>query len=422
MTGSSSPIQRPHHQRQPHRRSRQLRWLLIVVFSYLIVPGPAQAAPLIPLVPFACEDGMQASGAAYRICMPDHWNNRLVVYAHGYVAPNRPLGIPEDQMRLPGSSFSVDQLVTSLGYAFATSGYSTNGLAIEEGLQDLVDVVDLFTAQKGTPEKVLLAGVSEGGAITALALERHPDIFDGGLAMCGPYGSFRDQINYLGDFRVLFDYFFPAVMPPTPIHVPTELLDSWETSYYTNTIRPVLTDPANATQVDALLATGGVAFDPNDPTTKLASSEELLWYNVFATNDATTKLGGQPFDNQTRQYTAPTATALLNQQVARYTADATALSALAASYETSGQLANPLVTLHTTGDPVVPYQQAMKYRTKTMLADNLALHQAITVNAYGHCRFSNLDILGAFNQLITLVNNPPAYQPVRHLYLPLMTQ
>ena len=42
------------------------------------------------------------------------------------------------------------------------------------------------------------------------------------LALCGPVGDFAGQIDYLGDFRVLFDYFFPGVIPgdrwtcPTP--------------------------------------------------------------------------------------------------------------------------------------------------------------------------------------------------------------
>lgn len=406
--------------RRPHLTFYGIAQVLaLLVLCCLVSYSSVQAQPTAAL---ACEDGLQSSGATYRICMPAQWNNRLIVYAHGYVAPNRPVGIPEDQMRLPGNSLSVDQLITSQGYAFAASGYYTNGLAIEEGISDLIDVVAIFKAQKGTPEKVLLVGVSEGGAITALAVEQHPDIFDGGLAMCGPYGSFREQINYFGDVRVLFDYFFPSVMPTSAVDVPASLLDTWETSYYTNTVQPVLINPANATNVDALLATSGAAFDQNDPTTKEKSIKDLLWYNVFATNDAKAKLGGQPFDNQSRLYTSPTDAEILNQQIARFTADQAALTALTAGYETSGQLTKPLVTLHTTGDPIVPYWQATQYRTKTMLADNLALHEAMTVNAYGHCSFSTLDVLGAFSQLVAMVNTPPTYKPVPHAYLPLISR
>src|SRR5271154_3953024 len=75
-------------------------------------------------------DGVQASGAAYRICLPDpgKWNGNLVIFAHGYVATTEPLGIPEDQLSLPDGT-SLPELINSLGYAFAVSGYSVNGLA-----------------------------------------------------------------------------------------------------------------------------------------------------------------------------------------------------------------------------------------------------------------------------------------------------
>ncbi len=43
-----------------------------------------------------CEDGPQASGATYRICMPAVWNGDLVIYALGQVAPTRPVGLPVD--------------------------------------------------------------------------------------------------------------------------------------------------------------------------------------------------------------------------------------------------------------------------------------------------------------------------------------
>lgn len=389
----------------------------VLICCLLSFPRSAHAAPL------ACEDGAQSSGATYRICMPAQWNNRLVVYAHGYVAPTRPVGIPEDQMRLPGSTFTVDQLVTGQGYAFATSSYRTNGLAIQEGIADLLDVVDIFKAQKGTPTKVLLVGISEGGAITALALEQQAAVFDGGLAMCGPYGSFREQINYFGDFRVLFDHFLPGVLPPSPIDIPSDLLATWETGYYTNTIQPALSASTNTTAIDHLLTVSQAAFDPNDSTTKIQSIQDLLWYNVFATNDAKAKLGGQPFDNQERVYgqdvTDPTLdAAVINEQVARFGAEPIALTALS-SYETTGHLTKPLITLHTTGDPIVPFWHATRYAFKTLAADNLALHEQITVQAYGHCRFSTFDVLGAFTRLVTLVDTPPAYQPVQHAYLPI---
>ena len=45
--------------------------------------------------PQACTEGTQASGALYQIC-PAAANDKLVVYAHGYVSPNEPLAIPAE--------------------------------------------------------------------------------------------------------------------------------------------------------------------------------------------------------------------------------------------------------------------------------------------------------------------------------------
>ena len=59
--------------------------------------------------------------------------------------------------------------------------------------------------------KYFVTGASEGGAIAALSLENDPT-YSGGVAVCGPIGSFQKQLNYIGDVRVLFDYFFPKVL------------------------------------------------------------------------------------------------------------------------------------------------------------------------------------------------------------------
>ncbi len=113
-----------------------------------------------------CEDGIQTSGAIYRICMPTlaTWNKQLVVYAHGYMAIYRPVEIPEEQMSLEGSSVTVDELITARGYGFATTSYYTNGLAVEAGMADLTDLVSIFAIAVTTPSKVILAGRLRGGA------------------------------------------------------------------------------------------------------------------------------------------------------------------------------------------------------------------------------------------------------------------
>jgi pimeloyl-ACP methyl ester carboxylesterase len=373
----------------------------------------------LPSAPLACDpDKQQASGAFYRICMPvfPPWNGDLVVYAHGYVSPTDPVGIPEDQMRLPDGTL-ISDAVNLLGFAFATTSYSTNGLAVREGIADLVDLVDIFSAEKSTPDTVYLVGISEGGIITALVVEQYPDVFDGGLALCGPYGDFVGQINYWGDFRVVFDYFFPGLLPGSPIDIPDSLMEHWNTIYET-TIKPEIENPSNASKVEQLLSVTNAPFDISDPSTKQSTIERLLWYNVFATNDGITKLGGQPFDNQDRVYSGSDDDAQLNAGVSRFSADQAALDEIADYYETTGQLNIPLVTAHTTGDPVIPYWHAVRYRGKIILADNIALHECFKADRYGHCNFTTSEIISALSRLQEMVENPPPHQPVNRLFLP----
>ncbi len=411
--------------------SRLLPWvlataLLLITFGVLAVPPTAalssepalltEAHHVIPNAPLACDpDGIQASGALYRICMPPIWNNHLVVYAHGYVTPTAPLSIPSEANQ-------IAQVANLLGYAVATTSYSTNGLAVVQGKADVIDLVNIFTTQKGAPSRVYLVGASEGGIITALAIEQRPDVFDGGLALCGPYGDFRDQVDYWGDFRLIFDYFFPGLLPGSPISVPQSLMDNWGS--YSVTVTQAIENPANASLVNQLLNVTHAPTDTAVPGTAVSTTLSILWYNVFATNDGIAKLGGLPFNNQNpyRAYSGSQNDGQLNQGVPRFSADPAALSEIAAKYETTGQLTVPLVTMHTTGDPIIPYWHAARYRGKTILADNIALHEHIEVVRYGHCNFRTIEeVLPAFNKLVEMVNNPPAYRPVRRVFLPVIT-
>ena len=284
-----------------------LRLLSIPLLAFILLIGMvtslrAQSVdPAAAVAPLACDpDGVQSTGAIYRICLPAaNWNGDLIIYAHGYVSPGLPIAIPP--LTLPGAFGTIDTFLTAQGYAFATTSYHRNGLAMVEGVDDLVDLANLFVEKHGLPNRTILLGVSEGGAIAVLALERHPSVFDGALAGCGPYGSFQEQVDYFGDFRVVFDYFFPGVLPPSPIDIPAPLTQTWEITYYANLVKPIIMDPANQLSVTQVISVTGAPIDGSSyPTGTEKTFERLLWYNVIATNDAKQQLGGNPFGNQVR--------------------------------------------------------------------------------------------------------------------------
>ncbi len=308
----------------------------VLLFVILLLPATARAQA----VPGTCADGVLPSGALSLICVPAvGWNGQLVVYAHGYVAPGLPLGFY--QLTTPDGLY-LPLLVQSLGYAFATTSYRQNGLAILEGVADVQELVTAFSDMNSPPTRTHIAGVSEGGLVATLLAERSPpDQFRSAFAACGQIGNFRLQINYVGNFRVLFDYFFPGVIPGSPIAIPSEVMADWYTVYVPAITGALAANPGRALE---LMRVAHAAFDPANPATVINTAISLLWYNVFGTNDAVRKLGGNPFGNRLTWYFGSQNDLRLNLQVRRLTASPVALHAMQ-PYETSGDLAIPLVTL-----------------------------------------------------------------------------
>ncbi|HEX9187891.1 MAG TPA: hypothetical protein VGB87_12495, partial [Vicinamibacteria bacterium] len=292
----------------------------------------------------------------------------------------------------------------ALGFGFATTSYRKNGLAILPGVADVKDAVGAFVAEVGPPRETYLVGASEGGAVTALAVERHPEMFSGGVAACGPVGSFRLQIGYWGDFRVLFDVYFPGLIPGSAVSVPQQVRDGWETVYEPAIRQAFQARPAALAE---LLKVSRAPFDAAAPETKVETALGLLWYSAFATMDGIATLGGQPYDNSWRYYTGSSNDWLLNLRVKRHRADLAAVQEMAANYETTGRLVAPLVTLHTTGDPIVPYWHEPLYTWKTFLGGSALERIDLPVVRYGHCQFEAVEALVSLGLLVLKVEGLP---------------
>lgn len=386
--------------------SRWLKTCLVVLLLLALMPAtPAHAQTNADCLLY----GEHSNGAKYCITMPlpppyGMWNGDLVIFAHGYVAVNEPLDIPWSQMMFSdgmGGVITMPVLVNGMGYAFATTSYSENGLAVQQGIADVLDLIDVFKNLVGIPNHIYLVGASEGGLVTTLAIERYPQAFTGGLATCGPIGSFTGQVNYWGDFRVVFDYFMDTpdfdVLPGNAVNIPKSLMNKWDSTYVPRIAGSLAADPLKTQQ---LLSVTNAPIDLSDPNTVGDTSLGILWYNVFATNDAIDKLGGQPFDNFDRVYSGSLDDASLNAGVKRFKAQPSALTEIANYYETTGYLLRPLVTMHTTGDPIVPVWHQNIYAGKVNSVNPTSPYLAIDINRYGHCRFTVPEILSGFGSLV----------------------
>jgi pimeloyl-ACP methyl ester carboxylesterase len=322
-------------------------------------------------------------------------NGDLVIYAHGYVTPGLPPATWLNELSIGG--VFLPAALNQAGYAVAASDYSKTGLAIIEGMQD---TLALASAARNAaipalppPVHTFLIGASEGGLVTTLSAEQVPGIYKSAGAACGPIGSFQSQLNYFGDFRVLFDYFFPNVIPGSPVSA----VDTLAAAAQWQTLSTVAIPDAlqNTPKTQQLFRVMGIPL-PSDPGIVLNTVLEVLAYNVFGTADAQHELGGQPYDNHTRIYIGSSNDLLLNILVKRFKADPSALANVAAHYETSGKLMVPLVTIHTLSDPVIPYWHELLYTAKTLFAGDPLKRVNLPVSAYGHCNFTSEDILAAF--------------------------
>ena len=349
----------------------------------------------------------------------------LVIFAHGYVDPRTPDGsLPWDQLAIGGVSLPA-MVMGQLHAAFAVTSYPHNGLSVVEGVEAVKELALTLEATPGiTIQHVYVVGASEGGLVTALAIEQNPNsLYAGGVSTCGPVGDFVQQVNYWGDFRVAYDYYFqktgygPALLT-TPISIdPVQTIGLW------GAFDPAHPESAGSLQqlVYAKLAAhpdqalklvnaGRAPFDSANPTTTIpASILGILDYNVRATDQARGELSGvanayltpnvgNPYGNAGR-WIGGLSDLGLNLWVQsghdKFTANPAALAAIK-NYQTTGKLNTPLVTLHTTGDPIVPYWHELLYAVKVWGSGHGSELFSIPIVAYGHCNFTAQQAMFAY--------------------------
>jgi pimeloyl-ACP methyl ester carboxylesterase len=329
------------------------------------------------------------------------------MYAHGYVPPQAPLALPIDELTVNGTF--VPQLLLSQGFAFATTSFHKNGVAIEQGAEDLNKLLRHFKSMvpAHSLNKTYVIGGSEGGLVALLLLERFRGKYDAGLTLCAPIGGSVDFINRAYDFRVVFDYFFPGIFtfpPDQPgaepfgaVDVPENAFVFWDSVYVPRIIEALAADPLGRAQLFTVTKT---VIDLGDPSSIVESALTLLFYSIFGTNDQIATAGGIPYDNRSSRYSGSTDDAALNAGVERIAPNGRARAYARRFYEPSGNLHGPLVTLHNTLDPVVPFEHEVEYSTLVAKKKKLAFLTVIPVPRFGHCNFTAEEIVQAFTVMV----------------------
>jgi pimeloyl-ACP methyl ester carboxylesterase len=338
-------------------------------------------------------DGTIGPGAIYRLVRPTIWNGTLVVYAHGYVSPDQTVAIPPDAQQ-------VIALLSSRGFAVAVSSFSENGWVVKDGTERTHQLIGIFTAKFGSP--IYAAGGSMGGLIAIRLAETYPGLFSGVLPACAVAGGLRLQLDYFANVRVLFDVFYPGVLPGSVVDVPDGLDVASE--IVLPAVAAMTANPAGAVAIASITQTP-VPF-ANGP--ELIQSIATALGAAAGYPDVLRLSHGHPvFDNMTTQYTGalpPATLQLINASVQRYSASPAGLNFVEHNYTPTGDLRIPALTLSTFRDPVAPRFNLIAYGAAVAAAGNSEwlVQRSVpgTGNGYGHCTFTPSELATAFLDLV----------------------
>ncbi len=352
---------------------RGARWAMGVALITIGVMARGQSArPAGPLT----EEG-ELGGAAFRIDIPQGWNGGLVMYAHGYerVAPAR-----------RGYNLVIVEAARRIGYAVAQSQYSVQGWAAREGILDTEALRRHFVAKYGRTYPTIIAGHSQGGAISFRTIELYPEVYDGALPMCGTAEPalkfFKERVF---DMRLLFDYFFPG-LPGSVVEFP----DGERTMETVSAKARELIDakPEAAERFVRMV---------NLPDVNSIPGVIGFWSEIL--RELTARTGGNAFDNRNTVYAGSEDDARLNREIPRHAADRGAVEYLRRWVTVTGRISDPVVAVHTFVDQLVPVESVRHMEQLAQLAGTTDLFVQLYVDRVGHCAFNAEETLEALTRL-----------------------
>jgi pimeloyl-ACP methyl ester carboxylesterase len=350
--------------------------------------------------------GQTGPGSFYEIDVPALWNGDLVIYAHGIVQADEPLVPPTQQFGYP----VVHAALLAAGYAVAASSFSSNGWSLDDAVRRTHQLRGLFVSKVGQPHRTLLVGHSLGGLAIVKLAETHASQYDGVLAMCAPVGGALAELQYAGDARVTFDYYFPGLLPGEPFAVP-------EGAVFLSPFDPGGPSPlflsvaaAFAANPDKLAQWALAAKLPYASPDELVSSAlYVVGFVLRYTNDFVERVNGKiPYDNSGTVYQVTVSpdplvnaflSAQLNAGVERFEAAPAAQNYYTRNYQPTGDIGIPVLTLHNTRDPAIPFAHEAVFADLVAAAGRSDLLVQRTADRWGHCNFLLAEMQGAFAEL-----------------------
>ncbi len=328
------------------------------------------------------EEQGEIAGAAFRIDIPEDWNGGLVMYAHGYAMAGT----------VPQFNTSFSDLANALGFAVAQSKYTHQGWAGREGMLDTEALRRYFNDKYGDTYPTIIAGHSQGAAITYGTIETYPEAYDGALPMCGAGGTTLEFMKErIFDMRVLFDHFFPG-LPGSAVDFPEGRRTYAKVMAKASKL--VKADPEKAEWYAGLVDLSGPEAIPGT----IAFWSEIL-------RELQDRTGGNAFDNRDTIYTGSTDDIKLNREIARFTGETEPIEYLRKWISPMGYISDPVLALHTMVDDLIPPKYANQYDARTVMAGTQDLFVMHYVDRVGHCNFTSEEITHALKDLVAWIED-----------------
>lgn len=371
--------------------------------------------------------GELPGGAAYRIWKPAGWNGTLMLFCSGYAHDL-------DAAPTTGVDPVVGDWLLANGYALAKASYSSAPFwALEYALPENRLLAAEFARLCGPPQRTIVWGPSQGGAIAAGLLQRYPDAVSAAMPMCGALSGAVAVRNQNLDCAFVFK---TLLAPRSDL----ELVDIADPE--ANVLRAVAvldkaqTSAAGRARVALAAAVGQIPgwFDesqpeplPDDVGSRQANQarwlREVCFAIFFGARSALeARAGGNPSWNDGVDYAVQLERSAGAGQVRalyaaagldldgdldvlarspRVSADPGAVEYLTRNIVFDGDLhGRPVLTIHTTGDGLVTVDNESAYRETVEAAGHAGDLRQLVVDRAGHCAFSRAELIVAIQALM----------------------
>ena len=360
-------------------------------------------------------------GAAYKIEVPAPWNGTLVLYSHAMVFPGQPN--PATDVGDPRTG----RWLLAHGYALAGSSFSRIGWAVAQAFHDQIALLDLFARRVGPPQRTIAWGHSIGGLITAGLVQKFPRRFSGALPMCGLLSGAVAFNNQSLDSTFVFKTLVAPTSRLQLVHISNQDANSKLTA---RLLAAAQRTPQGRARLALAAAVADIPgwFDPasREPSSQDVAAQEhnqFLYENLDFGGDAELeqRAGGNPSWNTGVNYqdllahsTDQAEVQVLYRQAGlslaqdlrtlqrapRIAADPRAVRYVRQNIIFNGRIQVPILTLHTTGDGIVPVQNEQAYASVVAAAGHGGLLRQIFVHRAFHCSFTPAETIAAFQVLI----------------------